>query len=65
MADDDHVIADKDLFDDQAHDALALDDVERVRSTTQSSKKPSEGFGEAQKCRTLGRLVGDRLLLGT
>ena len=47
MANHDTVVADENVLDDEAHDALALDDVKRVRGTTQSGKKRCESFGEA------------------
>ena len=65
MANYDAVVADENVLDDEAHDALALDDVKRVRGTTQSGKKRCESLGKAQERSPIGGLVGDRLQLGT
>ncbi len=39
VADDDGVIGNEDLLDDQAHDALPLENVERVGGRAQSAEK--------------------------
>jgi hypothetical protein len=65
MANHDAVVADENVLDDEAHDALALDDVKRVGSATQSGEKRRESFGEAQERSPVCRLVGDRLQLAT
>ncbi len=64
MANHDRVIADEHLLDEQAHEALPLQDVQRIRRRPQPGKKRRECFREAQIHRPLARLIGDRLQLG-
>jgi len=64
VANDDTVITNEDVFDDQAHDALALDDVKRARGTAQSGEKRGESLGQPQKRSPIGGLVSDCLQLG-
>ena len=61
MPDDDRVLADEDVFDDQAHDSLALNDVKRVGGAAQPTEERRESLGQAQERRTIGILVSDRL----
>ena len=64
MTDDDRVIADKHLLDDQAHDALALEDVQRVGGHTQPREERRERLREAQVRRALSGLFGEGVQLG-
>src|SRR5712691_2798092 len=64
VADHDRVIADEYLLDEQAHEALSLEDVQRVRRHPHPGEKRRERFCEAQIRRPLARLIGDRLPLG-
>ena len=64
MADDDAVVANEDVLDDEAYDALALDDVKCVGGTAQSGEERRESLGKAQKRSPIGGLVSDRLQLG-
>ena len=64
MADDDSVIANENVFDDEAHDSLALNDVERVGSAAQTAEERRESLGKAQERGAIASLVGDRLQLG-
>ena len=64
MADNDGVVADEDVFDDEAYDSLPLRDVKRVGDAAQSAEKRREGLGQAQERGAIGSLVGDRLQLG-
>jgi hypothetical protein len=63
MPDDDSVVADEDVLDDEAHDALALNDVKGVGGAAQTAEERRQSLGKAQKCGAIGRLVGDRLQL--
>jgi len=47
MPDDDRVLADQDFFDDEAHDALAFEDIEGVGGAVQSREERREGFCQA------------------
>jgi hypothetical protein len=64
VADHNRVIADEDLLDEQAHEALSLDEVQRVRRHPQPSEKRRERFREARIRRPLSCLIGNRLQLG-
>ena len=64
MPNHDSVVADENVLDDQAHDALALDDVKRVGGAAQSGEERRESLGQAQERSAIGSLVGDRLQLG-
>ena len=64
MPDDDSVVADEDVLDDEAHDALALNDVKGVGSTAQTTEERGESLGQTQERGAIGSLVGDRLQLG-
>lgn len=64
VADQDRVLADEHLLDDQAHDALALENVERVRGHAQPREKSRERLRQAQVRRALLSLFGDRVQLG-
>src|SRR5229473_3898716 len=60
----DRVIADEHLLDDQAHDPLPLDDVERIGGHSQTSQKRRERLGQAEVHRPFPRLFSDRLQFG-
>src|SRR5712692_8346413 len=64
VADDDSVIANEDVFDDEAHDSLALNDVERISSAAQTAEERRESLGKAQERGPIASLVSDRLQLG-
>jgi len=63
MPDDDGVVANEDVLDDQAHDSLALNDVERVSSAAQTAEERRKSLGQTQERGAIGRLVGDCLQL--
>ena len=64
MAEHDRIIANEHVLDDQAHDALSLNYVERVGRDTQPSEKRRKRFGQAEVHRPLLSLFRDRLPLG-
>jgi hypothetical protein len=57
MADDDTVIANENVLDDETHNSLTLDDVERVGGTAQATEERREGFCKAQERGAIGGLV--------
>ncbi len=61
MADHDLIITHKDLFDQQAHDLLAIEDVESMQRSAEPAEESGEGFGETEIGSAVGRLIGDRL----
>ena len=61
MSDDDIVVADENLLDHKAHDALTLGDVKGVGSAVQASKECRESLRQAQQRSAIVSLVGDRL----
>lgn len=61
MADHDLIITHKDLFDQQAHDLLAIEDVESMQRSAEPAEECGERFGETEIGSTVGRLIGDRL----
>jgi hypothetical protein len=63
MPDDDAVVADENFFDDEAHDTLPLEHVERFGSAAQTVEECREGLGQAQERGAIARLVRDRLQL--
>ena len=65
MTNGDGIFPHQNLFHQEPHDALALRDTKRFRSTAQASQERGERFGQAQECGTVVDLVGDRLPLGT
>ncbi len=64
MPDDDRVVADEDVLDDEAHDSLPLEDVERVGGAAQATEEGRERLSKAQERGAIGSLVGDGLQLG-
>ena len=64
MPDDDRVIANQNILDDQAHDSLALQDIERVGGVVQPTEERREGLGQAQERGAIGGLVSDCLQFG-
>src|SRR3972149_10440987 len=64
VTDHDRVIADQHLLDEQAHEALPLEDVQRVRRYPQPGEQRRERLRGAPIRRPLSRLIGDRLPLG-
>ena len=64
MTNDDGVVTDEHLLDDEAHDALAFGDLERVGRGTQAGEEGRERIREAQECSAIIGLVGNRLQLG-
>jgi len=65
MPNDDGVLANENVFDDQAHDSLALQDVERVGGVVQPTEERRESLRKAQERGAIGSLVSDRLQFGT
>jgi group II intron reverse transcriptase/maturase len=63
MADHDLIITHKDLFDQQAHDLLAIEDVESMQRSAEPAEECGECFGETEIGSAFGRLIGDRLQL--
>jgi hypothetical protein len=63
VPDDDSIVANEDVLDDEAHDSLALNDVERVSSAAQTAEERRESLGKAQERGAIASLVGDRLQL--
>ena len=63
MPNDDCVVADEDVLDDQAHDSLALQDVERVGGVAQPAEERRESLSQAQERSAIGSLVSNRLQL--
>src|SRR5712664_3198177 len=61
MADHDLIITHKDLFDQQAHDLLAIEDVESMQRSPEPAEECGECFGETEIGSAVGRLIGDRL----
>jgi hypothetical protein len=64
MADDNAVVANEDVFDDEAYDALALDDVKCICSAAQSGEERCECLGKAQERSPVGSLISKGLHLG-
>ena len=60
VADDDGVVGDQNFLDQQANDALALLDVERLSTRAQAQEKGRQALSQAQGGGVFGRLVGDR-----
>src|SRR6266581_4862755 len=63
VADHDRVIADEHLLDDQSHEALPLENVERIGGYAQPNEKCRECLRQAQVGCSLTSLLGDRLQL--
>src|SRR5579863_1339742 len=63
MADHDLIITHKDLFDQQAHDLLAIEDVESMQRSAEPAEECGECFGETEIGSAVGCLIGDRLQL--
>lgn len=64
MSNDDCVLANENVFDDQAHDSLALQDVKRVGGVVQPTGERRESLSKAQERGAIGSLVSDRLQFG-
>src|SRR5215471_9335946 len=64
VADNDSIVADKDLLDDQTHDPLALDHVERISAVAQSSQERRGRLCQVQELSAVTSLINDRLQLG-
>ena len=63
MADHDLIITHKDLFNQQAHDLLAIEDVESMQRSAEPAEECGECFGETEIGSAVGCLIGDRLQL--
>ena len=61
MADHDLIITHKDVFDQQTHDLLAIEDVESMQRSAEPAEECGECFGEAEIGSAVGRLIDDRL----
>ena len=59
VADDDGVVGHQNFLDQQANDALALMDVERLGTRAQACEEGGQTLGQAQGGGALGRLIGD------
>ena len=59
VADDDGVVGHQNFLDQQANDALALMDVERLGPRAQAVEEGGQTLGQAQGGRALGGLIGD------
>jgi hypothetical protein len=64
VPDDDRILADQNLLDQEANDALALLHIERVRGRTQPGKEGGKRFGETQISSSFGALVNQGLQFG-
>src|SRR5215469_113774 len=64
VADNDIIVAYKNLLDDQTHDPLALDYVERISAGAQSSQERRGGLCQVQELSAVTGLINDRLQLG-
>lgn len=65
MANRDGVVPNENVFDHEAYDSLALNDVQRFSSTAQTRQECREGLGQAQECGPIVDLVSDRSQLRT
>ena len=63
MADHDRVVADDHLFDEEPHDALALQDIEGLGRRPQTCQERREGFGETQMRGAVASLFHQRVQL--
>lgn len=61
MADDEGIVADQYVLDDEPHDSLPLQYIERVGRATQSCQKLLQSLRQAQEHRTVVDLVRDCL----
>ena len=59
VADDDGVVGHQHFLDQQAHDALALVDVEGLGAGAQTAEERRQRLRQAQGGGTLGGLLGD------
>jgi hypothetical protein len=64
LSDNDRVVPDQNLLDDETHDPLALEYVERGRGTTQAREERRESLDQAQEHGPVIDLIGDGLQLG-
>ena len=63
MANHERVVADEDLLDEEPHDPLPLQDVERLSRRSQARQKRREGFSQAQMRGTIVGLFHQRVQL--
>jgi hypothetical protein len=59
------ILADQNVFNQQAHDLLTFDNAKRLCSAAYAGKKCRKGFCQAQECGTIIGLVSDRLQLSS
>ena len=64
MANNDIIVAYQDLLDDQTHDPLALDHVERIGAVAQSTQERRCRLCQVQELSAIAGLINDRLQLG-
>ena len=65
VADDDGVVSHQHFLDQQANDALAFLDVERLGTRAQAREEGRQTLSQAQGGGALGRLVGERAQFGS
>ena len=63
MANHDRVVADEDLLDEEPHDPLPFQDVERLGRRPQARQKRREGFSETQMRGAVASLFHQRVQL--
>ena len=61
VSDYDRVVADEHFLDDEAHDSLLLDDVERLGGRAQAREKRRQSFGQTQMGGTITGLFDQRV----
>jgi RNA-directed DNA polymerase len=64
VADNDIIVAYQNLLDDQTHDPLALDHVERIGVVAQTSQERRSRLCQVQELGAIAGLINDRLQLG-
>jgi hypothetical protein len=64
VANNDIIVADQDLLDDQTHDPLALDYIERMGAFAQSSEERRGRLCQLQELSVIAGLINYRLQLG-
>ena len=63
MTNGDGILADQNVFDQESHDFLAINDTKRFRRTAQARKECCESLCQAQECGAIIGAVSDRLQL--
>ena len=65
MTNGDGILADQNVFNQESHDFLALNDTKRFCRDAQASEEYCESLCQAQECGAIIGLVGDRLQIST